>query len=217
MGTVAAVARIAEVAEAQQGLITARQAEARGVPHRDLARLASGGGLLRVAYGVYRVVGAPRPEFLELRAAWLQLAPDTAVDTRRPAQGVVSHASAATVHQVGFLEPVRHEFTVPPPRRQRSRRADVSIHRAALAEDDVQWAEEMLVTTPLRTVADLCAQTVDGGHLAGVVAGLLDRRLADRAEVERALAPYSFHYGGTPFAGDEFLDYLMALVDTAQP
>jgi hypothetical protein len=30
----------------------------------------------RVAYGVYRLAGSPTPDHLQLRAAWLQLAPD---------------------------------------------------------------------------------------------------------------------------------------------
>ncbi len=216
MGTVTAVARIADIAEAQRGLVTARQAEAQGVPHRDLARLATAGGLERVAHGVYRVAGAPRPDFLDLRAAWLQLAPGTGVDARERRQGVVSHASAAIVYQVGLLEPVRHEFTVPPPRRVRSRRPDVLIHRAPLAADEVRWVEEMLVTVPTRMVGDLCAQTVDGGHLAGVVADLLDHGLAEASEIEAVLAPYSYRYGGSPWAGGEFLDYLLSLTDGAR-
>lgn len=216
MGTATTVGRIAGIAEAQRGLVTARQAEAEGVPRRDLARLANVGGLERVAHGVYRVAGAPRPDFLDLRAAWLQLAPGTGVDAREPAQGVVSHASAATVYRVGLLEPVRHEFTVPARRRVRSRRADVLIHRADLTADETGWVDEMLVTVPVRMVGDLCAQTVDGGHLAGVVADLLHRRLADRTELEATLAPYSHRYGGSPWAGGEFLDYLLSLTDGAR-
>jgi predicted transcriptional regulator of viral defense system len=120
MGAAVSLGRLAGLTEAQHGLVTARQAELRGVPRRDLARLAQSGGLERVAYGVYRVAGAPRARLLELRAAWLQLAPGVDVDQRVVAGGVVSHASAATVFGVGLLEPVRHEFTVPGPRRVRS-------------------------------------------------------------------------------------------------
>jgi len=215
MGTVGALGQLADLAEAQNGLVTARQADARGVPRRDLARLVQVGGMERVAYGVYRVAGAPRPRLLELRAAWLQLAPGVDVDRRTLADGVVSHASAAAVYGVGLLQPVRHEFSVPLPRRLRSRRDDVVIHRERLAADEVGWVEEILVTVPARMVGDLCAQTVDGEHLAGVLADVLDKHLAGRDELALALAPHAHRYGGQPGAGYQFMDYLLTFATGA--
>jgi hypothetical protein len=133
------------------------------------------------------------------------------VDRRAVADGVVSHASAATVYGVGLLEPVRHEFTVPLPRRVRSRRDDVVIHRAPLGAEEVDWVEEMLVTVPARMVADLAAQSVDGEHLAGVVADLLRKRLVSRGNLRRALAPHADRYGW-PGDGPGFVDYLLGVV-----
>lgn len=101
----AALGRLVDLAEAQNGLVTTRQADHLDVARRDLAQLAASGGLERVGHGVYRVAGAPRPRLLELRAAWLQLAPGVPVDERRAADGVISHASAALVYQVGLLDP----------------------------------------------------------------------------------------------------------------
>jgi hypothetical protein len=215
MGTAAALGQLADLAEAQNGLLTARQADVRGVPRRDLARLVQVGGMERVAYGVYRVAGAPRPRLLELRAAWLQLAPGVDLDRRTVADGVVSHASATAVYGVGLLEPVRHEFSVPLPRRLRSRRDDVVIHRVRLAADEVDWVEEMLVTVPTRMVGDLCAQSMDGEHLAGVVADLLDKHLADRDGLASALAPHAHRYGSQPGNGRQFLDYLLSFAPGA--
>jgi predicted transcriptional regulator of viral defense system len=208
---VAALGRLADLAEAQNGLLTSRQAALRGVPRRDLARLAQSGGLERVAYGVYRVAGAPRPRLLELRGAWLQLAPGMDVDRRTLADGVVSHASAATVYGVGLLEPVRYEFTVPLPRRVRSRRDDVVVHRAELGGNEIGWVEEMLVTVPTRMVADLAAQSLDGEHLAGVVADLLRDRRVSRGELRSVLAPHAERYGW-PGDGRGFLDDLLGVV-----
>lgn len=208
MGTVGALRQLADLTEAQNGLVTARQAEVRGVPRRDLARLVQVGGMERVAYGVYRIAGAPRPRLLELRAAWLQFAPGVDVDRRTLADGVVSHTSAAAVYGVGLLEPVRHEFSVPLPRRARSRRDDVVIHRVRLAANEVGWVEEMLVTVPTRMIDDLCAQTIDGEHLAGVVVDLLDKHLATRDDLALALGPYAHRYAGQPVDGYRFLDLL---------
>jgi hypothetical protein len=124
---------------------------------------------------------------------------------------VVSHASAATVYGVGLLEPVRHEFTVPLPRRVRSRRDDVVIHRAPLGGDEVRWVEEVLVTVPARMVADLAAQSMDGEHLAGVVADLLRERLVSRGDLRSALAPHAQRYGW-PNDDRGFLDDLLGMV-----
>lgn len=210
MGMTTALARLADLAEAQNGLLTARQADVRGVPRRDLTRLAQAGGLERIAHGVYRVAGAPRPRLQELAAAWLQLAPGIDLDQRTVAEGAVSHASAAVVYEVGLLEPVRHEFSVPPPRRMRTRRDDVVIHRASLAADEVDWVDELLVTIPTRMVADLAAQSMDGEHLAGIVADLLDKRMADKDGLARALAPHAHRYGSQLGDGRQFLDYLLS-------
>jgi len=215
MGTVAALGQLADLAEAQNGLLTARQADGRGVPRRDLTRLAQAGGLERVAHGVYRVVGAPRPRLLELRAAWLQLAPGLDLDRRTMTDGVVSHASAASVYEAGLLDSGWHEFTIPPPRRVRSRRTDVLIHRESLAPADVRWVEEMLVTVPTRTVSDLAGQSMDGEHLAGVVADLLDMGLVGRRALASALAPHAHRYGGEPGNGRRFLDFLLSFAPEA--
>jgi hypothetical protein len=146
---------------------------------------------------------------VELRAAWLQLAPGLGVDQRQAQHGVVSHASAAVVYQVGFLDPFRFEFTVPPPRRVRSRRHDVAIHRASLDTEDVAWAAEMVVTRPARMVADLAAQRVDGEHLAGVVVDVLAKDLTDQREIESALAPHAAGYGLSAGDGRGFVADLL--------
>src|SRR6266511_2337599 len=114
------IGRLATVAEDQWGLITRRQAEAAGVPHATLERLTSEGRVLRrIAHGVYLLTGAPLPDHLELRAAWLQLAPEVAAWERTADQGVVSHRSAAAMYDIGHLPADRHEFTLP--KRKRSR------------------------------------------------------------------------------------------------
>ena len=122
---------IAEVAQDKWGLITRRQAERAGVPPTTMERLTAPGSLLeRVAHGVYRIVGAPEPDHLALRAAWLQLEPGVRAWGRTPSQGVVSHRSAAALYGLGHLPADRHEFTLP--RRKQTRRPDVRFHQRSL-------------------------------------------------------------------------------------
>jgi predicted transcriptional regulator of viral defense system len=206
MGVSTAMGQLADLAEAQNGLVTTRQADAHDVARRDLTRLVHSGGLERVAHGVYRVGGAPRPRLLELRAAWLQLAPAVPVDSRTPSDGTVSHVSATLVYGVGLLEPFRYEFTIPTRQRVRSRRADVVIYRRPMMPDEVDWVDDLLVTTPARTVADLCSSVLDGDHLAGVVVDLLSRRLITRRDLVAALEPHADRYGYG--SGRAFLDHL---------
>ena len=78
MNRPSAISRLAEIATDQWGLVTRRQAEQASVSPATLDRLTADGGLLdRVARGVYRITAAPIPDNVDLRAAWLQLAPDT--------------------------------------------------------------------------------------------------------------------------------------------
>src|SRR5204863_8124765 len=93
--------RLAEFAQDQWGVMTRRQIENAGVSPATLQRLASEGVLERTAPGVYRLTAAPRPDHLELRSAWLQLAPEVPAWERTPAQGVVSHRSATALFGLG--------------------------------------------------------------------------------------------------------------------
>src|SRR6266498_2783860 len=88
-------ATVVSTADEQWGLVTKPQAEATGLAWSTLARQVRNGVLERVAHGVYRIRGAGFVDHLELRAAWLQLNPSVPAWEREPADGVVSHRSAA--------------------------------------------------------------------------------------------------------------------------
>lgn len=148
------VSRLAPIAADQWGLITRSQAERAGIPHATFDRLVNDEELVeRVAHGVYRLRLAPSPDHVELRAAWLQLAPDTPAWERRPEQGVVSHRSATALYGIGDLPADRHEFTLP--RRRQSRRSDVRLHQRPLADREWVWLRGLPVTLPSRVVDDL--------------------------------------------------------------
>ena len=155
----ATLSRIARIAEDQWGLITRRQAEGTGISQATLQRLAKTGILDRVAHGVYRLTGAPLPDYLDLRAAWLQLAPEVPAWERTPEQGVVSHRSAAVLYGLGHLPADRHEFTLP--ERRQSRRPDVRLHHRTIRPDEWIVLHGMPVTRPARIAADLLGDKED--------------------------------------------------------
>lgn len=187
---------LADLAAEQWGLVTAAQARAVGVSNQMAARLADQGRLERLAYGVYRVTGAPADQLDGLRAAWLALDPARTAAERRqdPTPAVVSHrAAAAAVYKYGDLDGDVYEFTTPG--RRQSRRSDVRFHRATLEPGEWTVVDGLPVTTPVRTIIDLAATRIDGGHLAAVVRDAVTRYDVDEAELAERLRPYADKYG----------------------
>jgi hypothetical protein len=161
--------RIQEFAQEQWGLLTRRQIEGEGIGSTTLERLTSpGGGLERVATGVYRLVGAPIPDHLDLRAAWLQLAPGAPAWERTAEEGVVSHRSAASLYGLGHLTADRHEFTVP--KRKQTRRPDVRIHVRPLEHREWTGLRGLPVTRPSRIASDLLWDHEDPEAVAQLIA-----------------------------------------------
>src|SRR5690606_34660884 len=126
------LSEIAAIAAGQWGMISTAQATAVGADARTLARLANAGELERLTHGVYRLAGSPPGPHDELRAAWIAMDPGRTV-ADRIASGpveVVSHRSAAVVHELGDLDADVLEFTAS--RRRQTRRPDVRIHRGEI-------------------------------------------------------------------------------------
>src|SRR3974377_1336859 len=187
------LSRIGRIAEDQWGLITRREAEGAGVSQATLQRLAKTGILDRVAHGVYRLTGAPPPDYLDLRAAWLQLAPAVPTWERTPEQGVVSHRSAAALYGLGHLPADRHEFTLP--ERRQSRRPDVRLHHRAVRPGERIVLPGMPVTRPSRIAADLLDDKEDPEAVAQVIADALRPVYDYPAAFADALAPYAASFG----------------------
>lgn len=186
------LSRIARIAEDQWGLITRRQAEAAGVSQATLQRLVTTGILDRVGrvvHGMYRLAGAPLPDDLDLRAAWLQLAPEVPAWERTPEQGVVSHRSAAALYGLGQLPADWHEFTQP--ERRQSRRSDIRLHHRAVRPGEWIVLHEMPVTRPPRIAADLLGDKEDPEAVAQVVADALRPVYDYPGTFADALAPYA--------------------------
>jgi hypothetical protein len=191
--------------------VTRRQAELARIPRATLARLTADGSVLeRVARGVYQLTGAPTPDHVALRAAWLQLAPDTPAWRRTPDQGVVSHRSAAALYGLGHLPADRHEFTVP--KRRQSRRPDVRIHQRQLNSGDWIELRGLFVTRPFRIASDLLYDQEDPEAVAHVIADAIRGAYDYPGNFAEALTRHAGQFGLRRGDGSALLRQLLDLV-----
>jgi predicted transcriptional regulator of viral defense system len=137
--------RLADLAAENYGYLTTEEVEKEGIdPHR-LLELARRGQLERRARGLYR----------------LPLIPPTPVDAYREAtlwprgsQGVISHATALDLYELGDANPAKIHLTLP--RAHRPRREIPSqyiLHHEDLRPGDVRLHEGIPVVSPAKAIA----------------------------------------------------------------
>jgi predicted transcriptional regulator of viral defense system len=209
------LSRLAGLAEDQWGLLTRRQAQRASVSAATFQRLASQGVLRRVAQGVYLLAGAPPPDLVDLRAAWLQLDPETPAWRRSPEQGVASYRSAAAVYDLGHLPADRHDFTLPV--RRQSRRPDVRLHKKRLGKGDVRSVRGLLVTRPSRIAADLLNDLEDPEAVGQVIADALREGHEVPEAFISSLGESAVRYGFRSGDGAAVLRWLLDLIGDPEP
>lgn len=202
--------RLADLVAGQWGLVTTPQATALGVTHSHLNRLAEQDVITRLSHGVYQLRSAPSDRHVDLRAAWLALAPTLTAGQRlqNPNDGpIVSHASAASLHGWGDLTAYDSEFTFDG--RKQTRRNAVRIHRGSTPMADVEIVDGLPATTAERLIADLLAAGYDTDHIGAVLAGAIRDRSIDLERLAERVAPYAMRRGFDHLAGDELVSALV--------
>jgi predicted transcriptional regulator of viral defense system len=164
-----------EIAQRQGGYFTFTQARELGyqTPHLDYHRKA--GNFERIAHGIYRLPVIPMNDHDEL----IRLTLWSRNEKGEP-QAVISHESAAFLHELGEIIPTKVHLTVPARFRKLAPRNCI-VHKAKLAAGDVEEREGYQVTTPIRTVRDLAATAVPREQLEkmmvdGVRKGMFTKR-----------------------------------------
>src|SRR5690625_2637945 len=117
-----ALSVVEEYTTDQWGMITTAQATARGDDSVTLFRLTDAGHLDSVLRGVYAAAAAPATAHRQVQPALLTLNPSVPAWLRPeldPDGGVVSHRTAADLHELGDMLAERIVLTVP--RRRSSR------------------------------------------------------------------------------------------------
>lgn len=181
-----------EVAERQAGYFTAAQAREAGYSHAAQSYHAKTGNWIRDGWGVYRLAlfpEAPGSELVRLML-WSR-------DRAGTTQAAVSHESALAAFELSDVLPAKHHLTVPPGFRNKPP-AGVTLHRAALPEEDVMDWEGYRMTTPLRTLLDVAASALSPEHLEAATLQALERGLVRRRRLEEALR------GASPWVRERF-------------
>lgn len=174
---------IRSIASRQQGYFTAKQALEAGYSYPSQYYQNETGNWIREERGIYRLADympVDRPD-LVLWSLWSR-------DRKGKPQGVFSHETALSIHELSDVMPVSLHMTVPPSfRRSAGIPAVLVIHRATLEPADIQVMEGYSVTRPLRTIIDVavCA-TISSDLLQQAIRQALQRGLVQRDDLTRA-------------------------------
>jgi predicted transcriptional regulator of viral defense system len=143
--------RLYQMAVDQQGFFTTKQAKAAGFAENTHPYHVQAGNWIREHRGIYRLVSFPRGERpdLMLWSLWSR-------NRGEAAQGVYSHQTALSLHDLSDVMPAKLHMTVPRSFRRNSEIPRVLVlHFADLPESDIGVAHGVWTTRPIRTIFDL--------------------------------------------------------------
>ena len=142
-----------EIAEGQQGYFTAKQAADAGYQLGSQAHHVKSGNWVRVERGIYRLARFPQSseEQLVIYTLWSR-------NRAGEPEGVYSHQTALSIHELSDVNPAKLHMTVPSAFRRSAKVPKILVlHRASLNEKEVEQRRGFAVTRPLRAIADLVA------------------------------------------------------------
>ncbi|AWM39162.1 hypothetical protein GobsT_25560 [Gemmata obscuriglobus] len=172
---------LAALAHEQGGYFTTKQAKEAGYGYNHLDYHETAGNFERVDHGLYRIPAVPRDEHDELirLSLWSR-------NQKDEPQAVVSHDSALVLHEMTDLLPDRIHLTVPRTFRKPTPTGCV-LHKAVIAEGDVEERTGFRVTSPFRTLLDSAQSEVSQEELEKAVANALTRGLVRRTKLSQAV------------------------------
>ncbi len=177
--------RLFDVASAQEGLFTAKQAAEAGYSAQLLVHHVHAGRVVRVRHGIYRIVHFPAGENRDLVAAWLWSG----------TAGVVSHETVLALHGLSDVLQAQLHLTVPASWSKRRLRVPpgLMLHHRDLPADARTWFGAVQTTTVTQTLNDCATDGLSPELLGQAARQALRRGLAARGDlgaVAKALAPF---------------------------
>lgn len=144
-------AALFDSAEGQQGYFTAKQAADAGYQLGSQAHHVKSGNWVRVERGIYRLARFPQSneEQLVIYRLWSR-------NRAGVTEGVYSHQTALSIHELSDVNPSKLHMTVPTTFRRNAKIPKILVlHHASLDEKDVMQRHGFAVTRPLRAITDL--------------------------------------------------------------
>ena len=174
--------RLFEIADAQEGFFTTKEAKAAGFAENTHPYHVQVGNWIREHRGIYRLALFPLAEHPDL-VTWALWSRNRNAAT----EGVYSHQTALSLYELSDLNPAKLHLTVPNHFRRNSEIPGILVlHYADLADEDVQTAQGFQYTRPLRTILDLIeADTVERIFLRQALRQSLHRGLITRRQIQR--------------------------------
>ncbi len=178
-GTLPSWDAVYDVAAAQAGYFTAAQAAAVGVSRQLLEYHVKTKQVLRAERGIFRLQRFPTSDREDLVPVWLW----------SQENGVISHDTALSIHQLSDVLPEQRHITLPLLWKRRRLRtpAGVAVHYADIPEKERTWFGAIPVTSPLRTVVDAIADGLSMDLVDQAVRQGVRRKLFTRPQVTPAL------------------------------
>lgn len=165
-------------ASAQEGLFSAEQAKAAGYSLPLLAYYLKAGKVERASRGIFRLVHFPPGEHEDLVALWLW----------SKQQGIFSHETALSLHNLSDALPSRVHVTLPPSWQNRRLRVPklLRLHYGNVTASERDWIGAVPVTHPARTINDCAAGDVPPDFVRQALRQGLTRGLFSHEEVRPA-------------------------------
>ena len=146
-----AAKRLYEIAGDQQGFFTTKQAKSAAFAENTHPYHVQVGNWIREHRGIYRLASFPRGERpdLMLWSLWAR-------NRGEVAQGVYSHQTALSLHDLTDVMPAKLHMTVPKDFRRNSEIPRVLVlYFADVPQSDIGVVHGVRVTKPMRTILDL--------------------------------------------------------------
>jgi len=177
-----AARRLYDIAQSQQGFFTTKQAIRSGFTEKTHSYHVNAGNWIREHRGIYRLADFPTPERPDLMLWYLW-----SQNRQEVPQGIYSHETALSLHELSDMMPSKLHMTVPRDFRRNSMIPEILIlHRGHVDKSDVQEMYGVRVTRPMRTIVDLLrSRRVDQSQLKLAVNEAIRRGLIGNREIDR--------------------------------
>jgi predicted transcriptional regulator of viral defense system len=172
--------QIYEIAEAQQGYFTYKQAVDAGYTDSNHARNVKNGHWIKEQRGIYRLANFPVTSDSEY-IIWSLWSTNRAGEV----QAVFSHSTALVIHGVSDANPGKLHMTVPKGFERKSKLPSyIELHRQNFLQNEIIQKRGYQVTSPLRTISDIYYSHYDDIILTQAISDFIKDGSLPRYKIE---------------------------------